>query len=79
MADDKNSMEVANDRDPPSAGRPALDENAGQSGGGAYPNARGDNDDGEFHGGQSVSGYHGTGQLGSDDLGDTENAPTEED
>jgi hypothetical protein len=48
MADEKEPMqadgsdgvgaEVAEERDPASAGRPDMDTNLGQSGGGAYPN-----------------------------------------
>lgn len=79
MADDKGPAEAANDRDPPSAGRPDMEENAGQSGGGAYPNPHSGKDEGDFHGGQSVMGYHGKGQLGSKDVGETDNAPAEED
>jgi hypothetical protein len=95
MADDKTDMpadgsgtertlpdengELASRRDGQMAG--GL-PNTGESGGGAYPNPHTGKEDtgkGGFHGGQSVMGYHGKGQLGSDDVGDTENAPAEED
>ena len=70
---------IAQEQDPASAGRPDMDGNSGQSGGGDYPNphSNGDEDRG-FHGGQSEPGYHGHGQLGSEDLGTTYNAPDEE-
>ena len=53
---------------------------AGQSGGGPYPNPHtgkqgGESDGYEGHGGQSGMEYHGTGQLGEDKVGDNENAP----
>ncbi len=56
----------------------------GESGGGAYPNPRrgktSQNDPGDFmgHGGQSEIGFHGTGQLGDQDVPrqDNANAPT---
>jgi hypothetical protein len=67
------------DKAPPSAGRPEMDENAGQSGGGNYPNPHQGKDEGGFHGGQSDAGYHGKGQLGGDKVGETENAVTKED
>ena len=59
--------------------------NTGESGGGAYPNPYDDadkkpGDDDGFHGGQSVAGYFGKGQLGSKDVGETpDNAQAEED
>jgi len=52
--------------------------NAGESGGGAYPNPHTGKDKGRFHGGQSEPGYFGKGQLGDKDVGETENAPNEE-
>ena len=75
MADENG--ELASRRDEQSADR--ID--AGESGGGAYPNPHSgkDKDSGDFHGGQSVMGYHGKGQLGATDVGETENAPAEED
>ncbi len=82
MADeDKTAMQSDEtaDEDPASAGRPDMETNAGQSGGGAYPNPHTGKQGGDFHGGQSVMGYHGKGQLGSKDVGETPNAPAEED
>ena len=86
MADDKVKMpadgtdgsgrEIAGSKDPASAGRPDMPDNAGQSGGGAYPHGE---HDGSFRGGQSVAGYFGKGQLGDKDVGETPNAVTEED
>jgi hypothetical protein len=65
------------DEKEPSAGRPDPNENAGQSGGGAYPNPHGE-DEGGFHGGQTDPGYYGEGQLGDEDVGKTHNAPDKE-
>lgn len=53
--------------------------NTGESGGGAYPNPHSGKKRGKFHGGQSVMGYHGKGQLGSKKVEDTHNAPAAED
>jgi hypothetical protein len=58
--------------------------NTGESGGGPYPNPYSDADGkpaktDKFHGGQSVAGYFGKGHLGDKKLGETENAPAEED
>ncbi|MDQ3246765.1 MAG: hypothetical protein M3Q52_07745 [Pseudomonadota bacterium] len=75
---DKNG-ELASRRDGDMAG--GL-PNTGESGGGAYPNphSREDSDKGgDSQGGQSVQGYFGKGQLGSKDVGKTENAPAKED
>ena len=87
MANDKQPMQ-ANGKgmppidadDPPTADRPNMFEDSGQSGGGAYPNPydrKGGNPEEKesFHGGQSIAGYHGDGQLGSEDVGETDNAP----
>lgn len=84
MQADGNGGAAAEEKDPASAGQPDMQDNGGQSGGGAYPNPysrTGRNpEEGEgFHGGQSIAGYHGKGQLGSEDVGETDNAPTEED
>jgi hypothetical protein len=71
--------QVADEKDKEStAGRPDLDENGGQSGGGAYPNPHTGKEEGGFHGGQSGAGYFGKGQLGDKDVGETPNAPAEE-
>ena len=69
---------VAKEDDPPSSGRPDMDENGGQSEGGAYPNPHTGKDEGSFRGGQSVAAYFGRGQLGDKDVGDTANSPAEE-
>lgn len=60
--------------------------NAGESGGGAYPNphtGKGDNPDGpdKFggHGGQTSIAYHGGKQLGEEQQASSPNAVTEED
>ena len=66
------------EKDPPSAGRPDMEDNAGQSGGGPYPNPHKGKDEG-FHGGQSDPGYYGKGQLGDRKVGPTDNAQNEED
>ncbi|HEY8591265.1 MAG TPA: hypothetical protein VIL42_00180 [Sphingomicrobium sp.] len=93
MADEKQAMpadgsdgtgrDVAQDKDPATAGRPDMQSNGGQSGGGAYPNPHSsggdDEDDTGFHGGQSTAGYYGKGQLGSKDVGESHNAVTDED
>jgi hypothetical protein len=93
MADDKVKMpadgsgtemnktdetgELSNRRDQDMAGQGA---NPGESGGGPYPNPHtGKGGEGGFHGGQSVAGYFGKGQLGDKDVGETANAPANED
>jgi hypothetical protein len=71
--------ELASRRDAHSSG--GL-PNAGESGGGAYPNPhseRKEDEEGGFHGGQSQQGYYGKGQLGDKDVGETENAPSKDD
>lgn len=88
MADEKEPMQasgdqglgakIAEEKNPPSAGRPDMEENLGQSGGGAYPNPHQGKDEGGFHGGQSDPGYFGEGQLGSKDVGENDNAVNEE-
>jgi hypothetical protein len=71
---------VADDKDKEgTAGRPDPDVNEGQSGGGAYPNPHTGKEGAGFHGGQSGAGYFGKGQLGDKDVGETPNAPAEED
>lgn len=73
---------MADDRDPPpedtgSKTRPS--DGKGESGGGAYPNPHSGKDGDGMKGGQSGgSGYYGTGQLGSHEIGDNDNAPAEE-
>jgi hypothetical protein len=68
----------------PSAGRPDMNENAGQSGGGAYPHPKNDPEEAEpedgfmGHGGQSDMRYYGGSQLGTEDIGEQPNAPTKD-
>ena len=80
MSDEKEKMqasgadgtgrEVAEERDSASAGRPDMQDNAGQSGGGAYPNPHNDPDNADpennfmGHGGQSDMGGMGDGDEG---------------
>lgn len=54
------------DRDPP--------KGSGESQGGAYPNPHTGKEPGGFKGGQTVQGYHGTGRLGADKVGEQPNA-----
>lgn len=54
------------DREPP--------KRDGESQGGAYPNPHTGKEGGHFEGGQSVQGYHGTGQLGDKKVGEQPNA-----
>lgn len=76
--------EVASRRDSQSAG--GL-PNAGESGGGAYPNPHSGKDGADDgpdkalgHGGQSGMRYHGHGQLGDEDVvGEPRNAPAKGD
>jgi hypothetical protein len=85
MSDDKEPMqasgqggvgaEIAEEKDPPSAGRPDMQDNAGQSGGGAYPHGHKPE---RFHGGQSDQAYYGDDQLGDKQLGENENATSED-
>jgi hypothetical protein len=77
---DKNG-ELSSRRD---ADMPGGLPNTGESGGGPYANPHTEpenehDEEREFHGGQSVAGYFGTGQLGSKDVDETHNAPTEQD
>lgn len=94
MAEEKEPMQaggtkgagaaLAEEEDPPSAGRPDMDENEGQSGGGAYPNPHSDPQNAKpentfmGHGGQSDMRYYGDGQLGSEEVGKRHNATTED-
>jgi hypothetical protein len=91
MSDKKEAMQAdgldadeAENKNRPTAGRPDMDANAGQSGGGAYPNPynkQGENpeEDRSFHGGQSIQGYFGDAQLGDKEEGENVNAGSEED
>lgn len=58
---------------------PAGRSGGGESGGGAYPNPHSGRKPakGGFtgRGGQTGTGYHGSGRLGEDDIGDNPNAP----
>ena len=68
--------ELASRRDADVGGVP----NSGESGGGAYPNPHSGKDGDGIKGGQSGgSGYYGSGQLGDKDVGETHNAPSEQD
>ncbi len=94
MADDKEPMqasgsggvgrEIAEEETPPSAGRPDMDDNRGQSGGGAYPSPHNDpknahpEDTFMGHGGQSDIDYYGDGEPGSDGIAERDNAVTED-
>ena len=90
MAEDKEPMqadgsngvgeELAEEKNPPSAGRPDMQDNRGQSGGGAYPNPHsGKEEEGGFHGGQSDPRYFGDGEPGADSAAERENAVNEDD
>ena len=76
MASADENGELASRRDSQSAG---SEPNAGESGGGAYPNPHSGKDDGGFRGGQSDPNYYGKGQLGDRDTGDNPNAVAEDD
>jgi hypothetical protein len=93
MADEKEPMQadgtdlgkiVANENDPPSAGRPDMDDNEGDSGGGPYPSPHNDPDNAApesgfmGHGGQSDMRYYGDGHLGDEEIGEDQNAVAEE-
>ena len=68
--------ELASRRDADLGGGP----NRGESGGGPYPNPHSGKDGDGIKGGQSGgSGYYGSGQLGDKDVGETHNAPAEQD
>ena len=90
MAKDKHKMQA----DGSGTKRKLPDENGelasrrasdgkGESSGGSYPNPHGGSGDknksGKFKGGQSNRAYYGSGQLGEKDVGETNNAPSEED
>ena len=68
----------------PSAARPNVQENSGESGGGAYPHPKNNPDASEEensflgHGGQSDMRYYGGHQLGSEETGDEHNATTKD-
>ena len=75
MREPDGNGELASRRDADSGGLP----NAGESGGGAYPNPHSGKDDaGGFHGGQSTPGYYGKGQLGEKDVEDSGNSINKE-
>ena len=77
MSDDKHRDEAAEET---IASRPMTPDQAGESGGGAYPREV-ENPDlkhGNFNGGQSDQAYYGKGQLGEKQLDENENAPSTE-
>jgi hypothetical protein len=75
MREPDENGELASRRDQNSGGLP----NAGESGGGAYPNPHSDEEqEGDFHGGQSEQAYYGKGQLGEKDVGKTHNSVSED-
>lgn len=91
MGDDKQPMQASGEEleqidgeNPPSAARPDMEENPGQSGGGPYPSPHDDPDEADpedgfmGHGGQSDMRYYGDGQLGSKQVGERRNATTED-
>jgi hypothetical protein len=94
MADEKKPMqadgtggvgeEIAAEKSPAAAGRPDMQDNEGDSGGGPYPSPHNDpanaHPENTFmgHGGQSDMRYYGDGQLGPDEVGEPENAVTED-
>lgn len=85
MADEKEPMQAdgrgmppENPDQNPTAGRPDMEDNTGQSGGGAYPDAFVREHKGGFHGGQSDQAYYGDDQLGDRELGENENATSED-
>lgn len=53
-------------------------QNAGESGGGAYPDPGTTDEDDGFQGGQSEQAYFGKGQLGDKDVSDSSNAVSSE-
>ena len=85
MADEKEAMEaggttkeigrdIAEERDPPSSGRPDMEDNRGQSGGGAYPNPHNNpaNADPE----NTFMGHGGESDMGG--MGDSDSGPGED-
>ena len=75
MADENGELASRRDADV-AGGLP----NTGESGGGPYPNPHSGKDGDGYKGGQSGGeGYYGKGQLGDQDVGDTNNAPSDRD
>ena len=70
--------ELASRRDSDSAGGAT---NPGESGGGPYPNPYSGKEDSAdtFTGGQGKQRYYGKGQLGEKDVGENDNAVSEQD
>ncbi len=70
---------VAPDAKGEASPRPDGPSQAGESGGGAYPNPHSGKDgDGHQDGQSGAPGYYGGGQLGDKDVGDNDNAVREE-
>lgn len=94
MTDEKEPMqasgsggvgaEIAEEETPPSAGRPDMGHNRGESGGGAYPSPHNDPENAKpedrfmGHGGQSEMRYYGDGEPGSDSIAEADNAVNED-
>jgi hypothetical protein len=85
-ADNPSSWGQAGDLargDPEETGKMNGRTGGGDSGGGAYPNphtgkeGEGGREGYMGHGGQTEMPYHGSGQLGDQDVGGTDNAPAE--
>lgn len=78
--DGSGSTDAERERNSDLGPRPDGPEQAGESGGGPYPNPHSGEDGGGFKGGQSGgSGYYGSGQLGDTRVGGNDNAVSDED
>ncbi|USI71490.1 hypothetical protein [Sphingomonas morindae] len=89
MSDDKQPMQADGEGTTPRSDQPEGElasrrgaaAAAGESGGGAYPHGESPSKGkgpGRFlgHGGQSGQAYHGSGQLGEEDVGGNANSPS---